>query len=49
MFGIQVTEVEEAGYLSADIDVVLIVEHTRDLRGHFFGRPLCQCLDGRRA
>ena len=49
MFGIQVTEVEEAGDLSAGINVVLMVEHTRDLRGHFFGRPLCQCLDERRA
>ena len=49
MFGIEVTEVEEAGDLSADIEVVLMVEHTRDLRGRFFGRPLCQCLGGRRA
>ena len=49
MFGVQVTEVEEAGDMSADINLVLMVEHTQDLRGHFFGRPLCQCLDGRRA
>ena len=49
MFGIQMTEVEEAGDLSADMNVVVMVEHTRDLRGHFFGRPLCQSLGGRRA
>ena len=49
MFGIQVTEVEEAGDVSADINVMLTVKYTRDLRGHFFGRPLCQCPDARKA